>query len=72
MNRKSFRKQAYIRPAIKIIAMLQEHLLQTVSGQHHPGHHGTGPSSAKQGFFDFDEEDNSAETEENSWGIGHY
>ena len=76
MNRKQFRKQAYIRPAIKVIVMPQEQLLQPASGQHNPGHHGTGPSSAKQGWFDFDEEDeeedNSAETEENSWGIERY
>ena len=76
MNRKEFRKQGYMKPKIKIIATLQEHLLQVVSGQHNPGHHGTGPSSAKQGMFEEDEEDetflDTSEEGASNWGIENY
>lgn len=76
MNRKEFGKQGYMKPEIKIIATLQEPLLLVVSGQHNPGHHGTGQSSAKQGMFEEDEEDetflDTSEEGASNWGIENY
>ena len=55
MNRNQLERWAYAKPAINVCGLQTESLLQTFSSQHNPGHHGTGPSSAKQGWFDEEE-----------------
>lgn len=67
MNRKQIRKQAYIRPTIKVIATQQEHLL-VVSGQHENAGHGGTIGNAKQGFFD-ENEGEDAQTEEQGYHL---
>ena len=57
MNRKQLESRAYVKPAFSVCALQTESLLQTFSSQHNPGQHGTGPSSAKQGWFDEEEEE---------------
>ena len=55
MNRKQLESRAYVKPFVSACGMQTESLLQTFSSHHNPGHHGTGPSSAKQGWFDEEE-----------------
>ena len=74
MNRKQLEEsRAYAKPAIVVCGMQTESLLQSLSGQHHPGHHGSGPSSAKQGWFDDEEEDdltpNSSSNDEGNYQL---
>ena len=57
MNRKQLESRAYMKPAFSVCALQTESLLQAFSSQHNPGHHGTGPSSAKQGWFEEEDEE---------------
>ena len=62
MNKKQLERWAYAKPAIEAIR-LEPHseLMETsLPSQHNPGQHGTGPSSAKQGWFDEEDEDESS------------
>ena len=61
MNQKQLERMGYSKPAVEAIR-LEPHseLMETsLPSQHNPGHHGTGPSSAKQGWFDEEDEDES-------------
>ena len=64
MDKNEFRKQAYTKPMIKVIATRQEHLLQIGSGQH--GHIGGGGSfgTAKSyaGYDEWEEEEETDQT----------
>lgn len=57
MNQKEFSKQVYIKPEIKIIATLQEHLMQTGSGQHKDAGSGGSHGDAKQTWFDEEDDE---------------
>ena len=49
---------SYRAPECQMVPVETSYLMETsFPGQHRPGHHGTGPSGAKQGWFD-EEEDN--------------
>lgn len=65
MNRKEF----YDAPACRRWQVEVSHLMDTsFTGQHHPGHHGVGPSSAKAAM-EWEEEEEEESSEEN--GIGY-
>lgn len=77
MNIKQFRKQAYIRPAIKIIATIQQEHLLSISGQHKDAESGGSTGDAKKAWFDFDEEEEenistSSKGQENNWRTENY
>ena len=56
--KKSNELKSYSAPRCSSVQVEIQHLMQTsYPGQHNPGQHGTGPSGAKQGWFD-DDEDN--------------
>ena len=57
MNQKEFRKQGYIKPEIKIIATLQEYLMQTGSGQHKDAGSGGSHGDVKQTWFDEEDDE---------------
>ena len=61
MNRKQLERLGYSKPAVEAIQMETHSELMDTSfpSQHNPGQHGTGPSSAKQGWFDEEDEDES-------------
>ena len=61
MNRNQLERWAYAKPAIEAIRLEAHNELMETSfpSQHNPGQHGTGPSSAKQGWFDEEDEDES-------------
>ena len=68
-------KRPYVRPETQEIRMEHAVSLMDTSypGQHHPAHHGSGPSSAKQGtFWEEDEDDESnganAQPHYSAWG----
>ena len=72
MNRNQLERWAYAKPAIGAIRLEAHNELMDTSfpSQHNPGQHGTGPSSAKQGWFDEEDEDESLTTstgEESLW-----
>ena len=56
MMKNYLESRAYMKPTVIVCGMQIESLLQTFSSHHNPGHHGTGPSSAKQGWFEEEEE----------------
>ena len=72
MNIKQFRKQAYIRPAIKIIATIQQEHLLSVSGQHKDAESGGSTGDAKKAWFDFDEEEEENISTSNNWRTENY
>ena len=61
MYRKQLERWAYAKPAVEAIRLEAHNELMETSfpSQHNPGQHGTGPSSAKQGWFDEEDEDES-------------
>ena len=61
MNRKQLERWAYAKPSIETIRLEAHGELMETSfpSQHNPAQHGTGPSSAKQGWFDEEDEDES-------------
>ena len=57
---------SYRAPECQLVPVETSYLMETsFPGQHRPGHHGTGPSSAKA-FVGWDDEENPAEDGENS------
>ena len=69
MNRKQLESRAYAKPAVEAIRLEAHSELMETSfpSQHNPGQHGTGPSSAKQGWFE-EEEEKTASSDENKFG----
>ena len=64
MKQKQLERWAYAKPAVEAIRLEAHSELMDTSfpSQHNPGQHGTGPSSAKQGWFDEEDEDESLAT----------
>lgn len=51
--------KAYRAPECQLVPVKTSYLMQTsFPSQHNPGHHGSGPSSAKQGWLEEDEDGN--------------
>ena len=71
MYRKQLERWAYAKPSIEAIRLEAHGELMETSfpSQHNPGQHGTGPSSAKQGWFDEEEEDEGLATPTNEEGL---
>ena len=61
--KRQFERRPYVRPETQEIRMEHAVSLMDTSypGQHHPAHHGSGPSSAKQGTFWDDEDENESD-----------
>ena len=73
MKQKQLERMGYKKPTIEAIRLKPHNQLMETSfpSQHNPGQHGTGPSSAKQGWFDEEDEDENFTTspasEESLW-----
>lgn len=68
MNRKEFRKPAYIRPSMNLFPLQAESLLLETSGNAGTIKPGAGAGDAKEGWFNDDEE----EEEEETLGVYNY
>lgn len=73
--KRQFERRPYVRPETQGICVEHTVSLMYTSfpSQHHPGHHGSGPSSAKQAtFWEEDEDDESnganAQPHYSAWG----
>ena len=62
MKQNQLERMGYSKPEIETIRLEAHSELMDTSfpSQHNPGHHGTGPSSAKQGWVDEEDEDESS------------
>lgn len=60
MNQKDFRKQVYIRPTISIVAVRQENLLNSGSGNAGNIGYGGGDGDAKSWIGEYEDEENSS------------
>ncbi|ALO49226.1 hypothetical protein [Hoylesella enoeca] len=72
MKQNQLERMGYSKPEIETIRLEAHSELMDTSfpSQHNPGQHGIGPSSAKQGWFDEEDEDESLATpagEESLW-----
>ena len=69
MNRKEFRKPAYIRPCMNLFPLQAESLLLETSGNAGTIKPGAGAGDAKEGWFNDEEEE---EEEEETLGVYNY
>lgn len=66
--KKSNQLKPYCTPACSSVHVEISHLMQTsFPGQHNPGQHETGPSGAKQGWFEEDEADGFETSSQRQW-----
>ena len=72
--KRQFERRPYVRPETQEIRMEHAVSLMDTSypGQHRPAHHGSGPSSAKQGTFWDDEDENENDENDGTVTLPHY
>ena len=72
--KRQFERRPYVRPETQGICVEHAVSLMYTSfpSQHHPGHHGSGPSSAKQGTFWDDEDENESDESDGTNPQPHY